>query len=208
VHLLLLFGYVATCISGNTGCVAIVTIATPTVLLVLWPATLHGVARTLHCVATEENLLQHQNKVLCKPIATASVATPPNQIFVLQFCLLQHFLVYCNTFRPLHQGENLVVSTQGLGYTHSLDDHTTSNFNEWSHNIQFQGMITQHLNSINNARTRHNNILHGRPHSNHADQTKEDHPATVSSPNSPLPLQPPSSRCTSAWWGVKPSLPI
>jgi hypothetical protein len=115
VHLLLLFGYVATGISGNVGCVAIVTIAivtiaTPTVLLVLWPATLHGVARTLHCVATEENLLQHQNKVLCKPIATASVATPPNQIFVLQFCLLQHFLAYCNTFRPLHQGENHVVT--------------------------------------------------------------------------------------------------
>jgi hypothetical protein len=76
-------------------------------LLVLWLATLHGVARTLHCVAIEENLLQHQNKVLRKPIATALVATPPNQIFVLQFCLLQYFLAYCNTFRPLHQGKTL-----------------------------------------------------------------------------------------------------
>jgi hypothetical protein len=67
-------------------------------LLVLCLATLHGVVRILHCVAIEENLLQHQNKVLHKPIAIASVATPPNQIFVLQFFsiaalfgILQHF---------------------------------------------------------------------------------------------------------------------
>jgi hypothetical protein len=78
-------------------------------LPVLWLATLHGVARRLHCVAIKENLLQHQNKVLRKPIATALVATPPNQNFVLQFCLLQQFLAYCNTFRRLYQGENPVA---------------------------------------------------------------------------------------------------
>jgi hypothetical protein len=76
-------------------------------LLLLWLATLHGVATTLRCVAIEKNLLQHQNKVLRKPIVTASLATPPNQIFVSQFCLLQHFLAYCNTFWPLHQGKTL-----------------------------------------------------------------------------------------------------
>jgi hypothetical protein len=105
VYLLLLFGYVATDISSNTGCVDLRW------LLVLWLATLQGVARTVHCVATKEDILQHQKKVLRKPIATASVAMPPNQIFVLQFYLLQHFLAYCNTFRPLHQGENLIVPT-------------------------------------------------------------------------------------------------
>jgi hypothetical protein len=31
------------------------------------------------------------------------------QIFVLQFDLLQQFRGYCNTFRMLHQRENLVV---------------------------------------------------------------------------------------------------
>jgi hypothetical protein len=65
-------------------------------LLVLWLATLHGAARTLHCVAIEENLLQYRNKVLRKPIGITSVAMPPNQILVLKFCLLQHFFAYCN----------------------------------------------------------------------------------------------------------------
>jgi hypothetical protein len=51
-------------------------------------------------------------------------------------------------------------------------------------------------------------ILHGRPHSNHADQTTEDHRASVSSPNSPMPLRPPSSSCNSTYQGVRPSLPI
>jgi hypothetical protein len=70
---------VATDISGNSG----LQLQHPWWLLELWLATFHDVARTLHFVAIEENLLQHQNKVLRKPIATASVATPPNQNFVL-----------------------------------------------------------------------------------------------------------------------------
>ena len=76
----------------------------PRWLLILWLATLHGVATTLHCVAIGENLLQHQNGPWCKLQTTVTVATPPNQFFVLQFCLLQPFLAYCNTFRPLHEG--------------------------------------------------------------------------------------------------------
>ena len=76
----------------------------PRWLFMLWLATLHGVATKHHCVAIGKNLSQHQNKPLRKPIATTSMATPPNQIFVLQFCLLQPFFAYCNTFRPLHQG--------------------------------------------------------------------------------------------------------
>jgi hypothetical protein len=55
----------------------------PRWLLILWLATLDGVATTLHDVVIGENLLQHKNELLCKPIATVIVATPPNQIFVL-----------------------------------------------------------------------------------------------------------------------------
>ena len=97
-----------------------ISLATPSVLQqlllqhpwwlsVLLLTTLHGVARTLSCVAIEKSLWQHQNNVLHNPIATVTVATPPNHFFVLQFCLLQHFLAYCNTFRLLHHGGNLVV---------------------------------------------------------------------------------------------------
>jgi hypothetical protein len=53
------------------------------VLLITRLATLHGVETTHHCIAIGENLLQHQNESLCKPITTVTVAMPPNQIFVL-----------------------------------------------------------------------------------------------------------------------------
>ena len=86
----------------------------PRWLVMLWLETLHSVATTHHCVAIGENLLQHLNKPLRKPIATTSAVTPPSQIFVLYFCLFQPFLAYCNTFRLLHQGSNLVVKL-GLG---------------------------------------------------------------------------------------------
>ena len=55
-------------------------------------------------VAIGKNLLQHQNESLGKPFAMVNMATPANEKKVLQFCLSQPFLVYCNAFRPLHQG--------------------------------------------------------------------------------------------------------
>ena len=59
MHLLPHFGYVAIGISGNTGCVAIVTIATSTMVAYTMGSTLHGIATTLLGVAIGENLLQH-----------------------------------------------------------------------------------------------------------------------------------------------------
>jgi hypothetical protein len=46
---------------------------------------------------------------LSKALPTQAPATPPNDKKVLLFLLLQLFWAYCNTFRVLKQGQNLVV---------------------------------------------------------------------------------------------------
>jgi hypothetical protein len=54
--------------------------------------------------------------VLCKPIATLDLATPPNTKFVLLLLLSQPFWFYCNIFGALKKGPNLVVEGALVGW--------------------------------------------------------------------------------------------
>ena len=76
-----------------------------------------------------------------------------------------------------------------VGTHKALDDTTSSN--------SIIQMIPHHpVNSKRGSNMAKSRILHGRSLSIHA-KTMEDHPASVSSPDSPLPLRSPSRIYTS-----------
>ena len=61
-------------------------------------------------VVNPKRILQPKQKSVVQSFTTQAPATPPNEKKVLLFLILQLFLAYCNTFRALKHGQNLVVS--------------------------------------------------------------------------------------------------